>query len=142
MNSYDTNVALVLGAFTISVAFYLSSSASAADCVYEGGAYSVGAVVSRGGRPDLAGPALARVQAPTLLIVGGEDIPVIALNQEAYDQLRIERALQIIPGAAHLFEEPGALEQVADLATEWLARYLAPSEWSAAAEGPRLDPWM
>ena len=82
------------------------------------------AVVSRGGRPDLAGAALPRVQAPTLLIVGGDDVPVIALNREAYDQLRCRRRLKIVPDATHLFEEPGALDQVAELAREWFTRYL------------------
>jgi putative phosphoribosyl transferase len=85
----------------------------------------IGAVVSRGGRPDLAGPALARVQTPTLLIVGGNDLPVIDMNREALRQLHtVEKRLVIIPGATHLFEEPGALEQVANLAAEWFARYL------------------
>jgi pimeloyl-ACP methyl ester carboxylesterase len=69
----------------------------------------VGAVVSRGGRSDLAGPALARVQTPTLLIVGGNDVEVIALNRAAFAQLRCETQLVIVPGATHLFEEPGAL---------------------------------
>jgi dienelactone hydrolase len=85
----------------------------------------VGAVVSRGGRPDLAGPALAQVRAPTLLIVGGDDIPVIRLNQEALRQLGAqETQLVIVPGATHLFEEPGTLEQVAQFAAEWFARHL------------------
>ena len=84
----------------------------------------VGAVVSRGGRPDLAGDALPHVQAPTLLIVGGADTPVIALNQTALAQLRSEKRLTIIPGATHLFEEPGALEEVARLARDWFLRYL------------------
>jgi pimeloyl-ACP methyl ester carboxylesterase len=87
---------------------------------------AVGAVVSRGGRPDLAGPALPRVRAPTLLIVGGLDGPVIALNQAALAQLRCERELVIVPGATHLFEEPGALDQVARLARAWFERHLAP----------------
>ena len=82
------------------------------------------AVVSRGGRPDLAGAALPRVEAPTLLIVGGDDVPVIAMNRQAYDQLRCERRLEIVPGATHLFEEPGTLESVADLAREWFTHYL------------------
>jgi len=80
---------------------------------------TVGAVVSRGGRPDLAGPALLQVKAATLLIVGGRDEPVIRLNEAAYAQLRGEKALKIVPGATHLFEEPGALEEVARLASEW-----------------------
>jgi putative phosphoribosyl transferase len=79
----------------------------------------VGAVVSRGGRPDLAGVALPRVQAPTLLIVGGNDDIVIELNEMARDRMRCEVKLEIIPGATHLFEEPGALEQVAKLASNW-----------------------
>lgn len=87
---------------------------------------AVAAIVSRGGRPDLAGPALARVQAPTLLIVGGRDFPVIRLNEEALAQLRVpEKQLVIVPGATHLFEEPGALEEVARLATDWFVRYLS-----------------
>jgi putative phosphoribosyl transferase len=86
----------------------------------------VGAVVSRGGRPDLAGDALPRVQAPTLLIVGGEDRPVLAMNRSAMAQMRAECRLEIVPGATHLFEEPGALGQVADLARDWFQRYLAP----------------
>ena len=85
----------------------------------------VGAIVSRGGRPDLAGAALARVRAPTLLIVGGNDIPVIGMNQEAMAQLHVENKLEIVPGATHLFEEPGALEEVARLAREWFERYLS-----------------
>ncbi len=79
----------------------------------------VGAVVSRGGRPDLAGDALPKVQAPTLLIVGGNDDIVIALNEMARDQMRCDVKLEIIPGATHLFEELGALEQVAELASDW-----------------------
>ncbi|HEY7780158.1 MAG TPA: dienelactone hydrolase family protein [Ktedonobacterales bacterium] len=86
----------------------------------------VGAVVSRGGRPDLAGAALACVRAPTLLIAGGDDAPVITLNQEALAALTCEKRLVVVPGASHLFEEPGALERVADLALHWLTRYLAP----------------
>lgn len=76
-------------------------------------------VVSRGGRPDLAGTALERVQAPVLLIVGGRDPEVLRLNQEAARRLRAPHSLRVVPGATHLFEEPGALEQVADAAKEW-----------------------
>lgn len=85
----------------------------------------VAAVVSRGGRPDLAGAALARVRAPTLLIVGGNDEPVIELNREALAQLTVPARLEVIPGATHLFEEPGALEEVARLATAWIETYAA-----------------
>jgi dienelactone hydrolase len=86
----------------------------------------VGAVVSRGGRPDLAGDALPLVKAPTLLIVGGHDETVIELNQDAYARLRCEKELRVIPGATHLFEEPGALEQVADFAAAWFKERLQP----------------
>jgi putative phosphoribosyl transferase len=86
----------------------------------------VGAVVSRGGRPDLAGEALDRVRAPTLLIVGGQDHAVLPLNRDALARLQVEKALEIVPGATHLFEEPGALERVAELARDWLARHLRP----------------
>ena len=79
----------------------------------------VGAVVSRGGRPDLAGEALPKVQAPTLLIVGGNDDIVIELNEQARDRMRCEVKLEIVPGATHLFEEAGALERVAQLASDW-----------------------
>jgi dienelactone hydrolase len=84
----------------------------------------VGAVVSRGGRPDLAGAALPKMQAPTLLIVGGQDDIVIELNERARNQMRCEVKLEIIPGATHLFEEPGALEQVAKLASDWFINHM------------------
>jgi putative phosphoribosyl transferase len=84
----------------------------------------VQAVVSRGGRPDLAGPSLGRVKAPTLLIVGGRDLTVIHLNRTAIRELKVENDLTIVPGATHLFEEPGALEEVARLAVSWFLRYL------------------
>lgn len=87
---------------------------------------AIRAVVSRGGRPDLAGEALARVQAPTLLIVGGHDRQVILLNEQALAQLGTsEKQLAIVPNATHLFEEEGALEEVARLASDWFVRYLA-----------------
>jgi putative phosphoribosyl transferase len=84
----------------------------------------VGAVVSRGGRPDLAGDALPKVKAPTLLIVGGEDHVVIELNEQARAQMRCEIKIDIVPGATHLFEEPGALEQVAKLASDWFVNHI------------------
>ena len=77
------------------------------------------AVVSRGGRPDLAAAALPNVLAPTLLIVGGDDIPVVGMNEEAYEQILCEKRLAVVPGATHLFEEPGALEQWAALSARW-----------------------
>jgi putative phosphoribosyl transferase len=85
---------------------------------------AIGAVVSRGGRPDMAGAVLPDVQAPTLLIVGEKDQPVIRLNEKAFSQLQVEKELKIIPGATHLFEEPGALEAVAKLAVQWFECYL------------------
>lgn len=84
----------------------------------------IGAVVSRGGRPDLAGEALPHVKAATLLIVGGFDGPVIQMNEEAYAQLQCVKELKIIPGATHLFEEPGKLEEVANLASKWFVKHL------------------
>jgi pimeloyl-ACP methyl ester carboxylesterase len=86
---------------------------------------SIGAVVSRGGRPDLAMSALPRVQSPTLLIVGGLDDVVIELNRRAYEQLKARKHLAVVPGATHLFEEPGALEEVARLATRWFTQHLS-----------------
>lgn len=90
------------------------------------------AVVSRGGRPDLAGPAaLAAVTAPTLLIVGGADHGVIELNQEALQRLQCEKELMVVPGATHLFEERGALDEVAQAAASWFTRHMAPVEHAA-----------
>ncbi|WHZ27957.1 MAG: Protein-L-isoaspartate O-methyltransferase [Nitrospira sp.] len=86
---------------------------------------NIKAVVSRGGRPDLAEPYLPSVTAPTLLIVGGHDEPVIEMNQSAYDLLTCEKKLVIVPGATHLFEEPGTLEQVAEQAGRWFVQYLS-----------------
>jgi putative phosphoribosyl transferase len=85
---------------------------------------SIGAIVSRGGRPDLAGKALRGVKSPTLLVVGGLDYPVIDMNRRAFEQLNCEKELKIVPGASHLFEEPGTLEEVARLAAEWFQKYL------------------
>jgi len=99
---------------------------------------AVAAVVSRGGRPDLAEDFLGSVQAPTVLIVGGEDEPVIGMNQSAFEKLRgAEKKLVIVPGATHLFEEPGALEEVARLAAEWFAAHFAPVGLPEAAAGRR-----
>jgi putative phosphoribosyl transferase len=84
----------------------------------------IGAIVSRGGRPDMAGPVLERVRAPTLLIVGGNDTGVLQLNEQALAKLQCEKSLEIVSGATHLFEEPGALDQVIDLARAWFTRHL------------------
>jgi dienelactone hydrolase len=89
--------------------------------------HEVAAVVSRGGRPDLAGMALGKVTAPTLLIVGGFDAPVIEMNRDAMKRMHGEVNLEIVPGATHLFEEPGTLERVADLAGAWFERHLQPA---------------
>ncbi len=96
----------------------------------------VAAVVSRGGRPDLAGAALRHVAAPTLLVVGGLDTPVIQMNRDAMTQMHAEVRLEIVPGATHLFEEPGTLDRVADLAGDWFTRYL-PRSPSSPVEGLR-----
>jgi len=95
----------------------------------------VGAVVSRGGRPDLAEQALDLVTAPTLLIVGGADHAVLGLNEKAFAQLRTQKALRIVPGATHLFEEPGALEEVSRYAIEWFDTHLAQRSAKLAAQG-------
>jgi len=105
--------------------FGASTGAAAALMVAAERPQWVRAVVSRGGRPDLSGAALPRVHAPTLLIVGGEDWQVIELNQAALRQIAAEKRLEIVPGATHLFEEPGALDQVASLAREWFGKHLS-----------------
>jgi putative phosphoribosyl transferase len=86
---------------------------------------SIGAIVARGGRPDLAGRALSQVKAPTLLIVGGNDIPIIDVNRAALSRLGVEKEMVIVPGATHLFEEPGAMKKVARLAADWFTRHLS-----------------
>jgi dienelactone hydrolase len=96
----------------------------------------VAAVVSRGGRPDLAGEALGRVRAPTLFVVGGRDADVLALNREAMRHVRAERRLDVVAGATHLFEEAGALEVVAALAADWFSRHLAPAPARRPPAGP------
>ncbi len=98
----------------------------------------VSAVVSRGGRPDLAGAALTRVTAPTLLIVGGEDHHVIGLNRQAMAAMSCEKLLKIVPGAGHVFEEPGALEAVTDLACAWFEHYLVPAAHLAPPSAPAV----
>ncbi len=113
---------------------YFGASTGAAAALQAAAALpgTVRAVVSRGGRPDLAAKALSRVHAPTLLIVGGADEGVIELNQRALRQLQAPKELTIVPNATHLFEEPGALEAVARLASDWFTRYLSAPEPTAA----------
>ena len=103
---------------------YFGASTGAAAALAASVECPVNAIVSRGGRPDLAGPALRQVTAPTLLIVGSHDPVVIDLNQQALAELACEARLDIVPGATHLFEEPGTLQQVAALAKEWFQRWL------------------
>ena len=107
------------------LAFFGASTGAAAALIAAAARPEIArAVISRGGRPDLAGDALPRVQAPTLLIVGGADEPVIEMNREAMQQMKAHVELEIVPGATHLFEEPGTLEEVARLATAWCRRHL------------------
>ena len=109
--------ALPLGYFGASTGAAAALAAAAEDV-------AVRAVVSRGGRPDLAGEALPRVRAPTLLIVGARDDAVLTLNREAMAAMAAPVELEVVPGATHLFEEPGTLERVARLAADWFARYV------------------
>jgi len=111
---------------SLNIGYFGASTGAAAALVAETkhAEKRVSAVVSRGGRPDLAGAALTHVEAPTLLIVGELDTSVMVLNQTAYDQLHGEKQLAVVRGATHLFEEPGTLEQVAALAGDWFGRYL------------------
>ncbi len=110
----------------LALGFFGSSTGAAAALVAaaEPGSH-VQAVVSRGGRPDLAGDALRTVKAPTLLIVGGRDLQVLELNRDSLESLMCEKSLEIVPGATHLFEEPGTLSQVAILARNWFTRHLS-----------------
>jgi putative phosphoribosyl transferase len=112
------------------IGYFGASTGAAAALVAAARDSSIRAVVSRGGRPDLAMKCLHRVKAPTLLIVGGADSPVIEMNQEAFERLRCEKAMKIVPGATHLFEEPGTLEEVVRLARDWFTKHL-PSEASS-----------
>ena len=107
--------------------FGASTGAGAALQAAARASFRIGAIVSRGGRPDLAERFLPEVSAPTLLLVGGEDQPVIEMNRHAYRLLRCSKQLTIIPGATHLFEEPGTLEQVAEQALKWFQQHLAHS---------------
>jgi putative phosphoribosyl transferase len=114
------------------VGYFGASTGAAAALVAAAERPTVQAVVSRGGRPDLAGEALHAVKAPTLLIVGGDDVEVIELNRQALAQLQCEKRIAIIPGASHLFEEPGTLEQVANLARNWFVEHFGSASRRAA----------
>lgn len=103
----------------LAIGYFGASTGAAAALIAAADDPTVAAVVSRGGRPDLAAGILSRVEAPTLLIVGGDDVPVIAMNEDALRRLGCEKRLAIVPGATHLFEEPGTLEEVVRLATDW-----------------------
>lgn len=107
------------------VAYFGASTGAAAALRAAAADSTIRAVVSRGGRPDMAASVLPRVTAPTLLIVGGDDHAVISMNESAFAQLRCEKELRIVAGASHLFEEPGTLEEVTRLATDWFRRHLA-----------------
>ncbi len=109
----------------LKIGYFGASTGAAAALIAAAGDPKIGAVVSRGGRPDLAAGALPKVKAPTLLIVGGDDAPVIEMNQQAYELLGCVKDLQIVPGATHLFEEAGTLEQVARLAELWFVKHLS-----------------
>ena len=114
---------------SLRIGYFGSSTGAAAALVAAGDApAAIGAVVSRGGRPDLARDALQRVRAPTLLIVGGEDDVVLPLNEMALAKLRCAKRLEVVPGATHLFEEPGALEQVSQMAALWFTGHMAHAE--------------
>lgn len=106
------------------MAYFGASTGAAAALQASVGRHDIRAIVSRGGRPDLAWDYLDRIEAPTLLIVGGRDEEVIELNQKALDRLGSEKRLVLVPGATHLFEEPGTLEEVARLATDWFLKFL------------------
>lgn len=111
----------------LKVGYFGSSTGAAAAIVAAADREDIGAIVSRGGRPDLAGDALGRFSAPILLIVGGNDVQVLQMNRDAMERMKAPADLEIVPGATHLFEEPGKLEQVAELAAAWFTRHLSSS---------------
>lgn len=114
-------------AASLKIGYFGASTGAAAALVAAAERTDISAIVSRGGRPDLAGTALSRVRASTLLIVGGNDPAVLALNREALERLKGDKELAIVSGATHLFEEAGALEEVARLAANWFLKYLGKS---------------
>ncbi len=110
------------------IGYFGSSTGGGAALVAETqSAIPIHAIVSRGGRPDLAGPALSKVKAPTLLIVGGEDTAVIQMNRQAFEKMTCPKDLRLVPGATHLFEEPGTLERVANMAAGWFELHFKPA---------------
>jgi putative phosphoribosyl transferase len=109
----------------LKIGYFGASTGAAAALVAAAERRDIDAVVSRGGRPDLAGESLMKVEAPTLLIVGGDDVEVLELNQEALDLLQTTKELRVIPGATHLFEETGTLEEAANFAEKWFSRFLS-----------------
>ena len=114
---------------TLPIGYFGASTGSAAALVAAARQpENVRAIISRGGRPDLAGPYLSKVRAPTLLIVGGNDPVVIRLNEQATERMAAETKLEIVPGATHLFEEPGTLEKVTELATDWFIQHMTTPE--------------
>jgi putative phosphoribosyl transferase len=123
------------GAAQLPLGYFGASTGAAAALCAAARLPTISAVVSRGGRPDLAAVDLPQVRAPTLLIVGGHDPEVLTLNRSALAQLRCEARLAVVPGATHLFEEPGALEQASSLAADWLSSHLVPSGLHPADPG-------
>jgi putative phosphoribosyl transferase len=111
------------GMRSLPMGYFGASTGAAAALIAAADDPTIRAIVSRGGRPDLAKNRLGNVKAPTLLIVGGDDLPVLRLNEEAYEQLRCERQMAVVPGASHLFEEPGTLDEVTRLAVAWFSRH-------------------
>ena len=136
-----TRWAIERAAARVSIGYFGASTGAAAALIAAAETDRVRAVVSRGGRPDLAAEALQDVSAPTLLIVGERDPEVIRLNDTAFARLRCEKEMVIVPGATHLFEEPGTLERVGELAADWFARHLlrerSPSDRMASRPGAR-----
>jgi pimeloyl-ACP methyl ester carboxylesterase len=122
------------GATRLPIGYFGASTGAAAALIAAADDPDIAAIVSRGGRPDLAGDALDRVRAPTLLIVGGEDYDVIRLNQRAFATLRCDKDLQIVAGATHLFEEPGTLDEVVRLAGDWFLLCFGKSHQLASEE--------
>jgi putative phosphoribosyl transferase len=111
---------------TLKIGYFGASTGAAAALVAAADRRKkIAAIVSRGGRPDLAGSALPHVAAPTLLIVGGDDVPVLSLNRQAFEKLNVEKRLHVVPGATHLFEEPGTLEEAAQVAGDWFQTHLS-----------------